>query len=259
MAIRLTVLGSGSAGNATCIEGGGARILLDAGFSCRQLVARLDAVGVEPQRIDAVVVTHEHSDHVRGAALFSRKYGVPVYCTAATSRAARLESDDGVTLRSVIPGEPFAFGDLRLTPFAVPHDAVQTIGCTIECNGARVGYATDLGHVSADVVSRLNDCDLLVLESNHDVDMVQSGPYPEAVKRRVLGRHGHLDNEASAGLASEVVSERTQQIVLAHLSGTNNRPDLAIQAAELRFDRDGRRMPALHPASQSEPSPWFNT
>ncbi len=257
MGIRLTVLGSGSAGNATCLEGSGVRLMVDAGFSCRQLSARLESVGIDPRRLDAVLVTHEHADHVRGAALFSRTYGVPVYCTPATDRAAGLSAHKGVTVRLIRPEEPFRLGDLDVIPFRVPHDAVETIGCIIESNGARVGYATDLGHVDESVQKKLKECDLLILEANHDVDMVQSGPYPEVVKRRVLGRHGHLDNESSAGLASDVASERTQRIVLAHLSRTNNSPELAMEAATRRFERDGRRMPRLHPAEQSVPSPWF--
>ena len=258
MALRLTVLGSGSAGNASCVEGGGARLLLDVGFSCRQLVARLKGVGVEPHRIDAALVTHEHADHVRGAALFSKTYGVPIYCTQATARASGLDGRADVTVRSITPGQPLTVGGLRVMPFRVPHDAAETVGCAIECDGARIGYATDLGHAAEGLQDRLADCDLLVLESNHDVEMVRAGPYPEIIKRRVLGRHGHLDNEASAGLASEVVSERTQRIILAHLSRTNNRPDLAISAARRRFERDGRRLPMLHAADQAAPSRWFD-
>ncbi len=258
MAIRLTVLGSGSAGNATCIEGDGSRLLLDAGFSCRQLTARLEAVGVAPASLAGIVVTHEHVDHVRGAALFSKLHEVPIYCTPFTARAAGLDGGDGAVLRSIASDEPFAVGGLRVNPFPVPHDAVETIGCTVECNGARIGYATDFGHVADSVRQGLDDCDLLILEANHDVAMLQDGPYPEQVKRRVLGWHGHLDNETSAGLASEVVSPRTGCIVLAHLSGKNNRPDLAMAAVQRRFERDGRRKPALYAAGQAAPSPWFD-
>lgn len=257
MAIRLTVLGSGSAGNATCIEAKGTRLLLDAGFSCRQLSARLEAVGIAPSALDGIVVTHEHVDHVRGAALFARKYGVPVYCIAATARAAGLDDADGVTLRSIVPDRSFPVGGLQVNPFPVPHDAVETIGCTVEFEGGRVGYATDFGHAADSVRQGLAGCDLIILEANHDVAMLRNGPYPEQVKRRVLGRHGHIDNETSAGLASEVASERTGCIVLAHLSAKNNRPDLALAAVGNRFDRDGRRKPGFYAAGQAEPSPWF--
>jgi phosphoribosyl 1,2-cyclic phosphodiesterase len=279
MAIRLRVLGSGSAGNATLIEGCGARLLLDAGFSCRELKQRLQGAGVEPHRLDGLVITHEHADHVRGAARFAATFGVPVYATAATGRAAGLDDDGhggprwsdaaGATrghgdrgkaagrFVEVAAGRAFAIGGLTLYPFAVPHDAVDTVGYVLEGEQERIGYATDLGHAPDGARQALRDCDLLMLESNHDVAMLQTGPYPAIVKQRVLSRHGHLDNEAAAELAGAVVSERTRLVVLAHLSRTNNRPDLALGAIRDRFARDGRRAPALRAAEQACASPWF--
>ncbi len=257
MAIRLVMLGSGSAGNATCIEGGDARILVDAGFSCRELTARLRGAGIEPQRLDAILITHEHADHARGAALFSRTYQVPVYCTSETFDAAHLDRQGVLAHNAVEAGRPFGIGGLTLNPFQVPHDAVNTVGYTVECEGRRIGYATDLGHSPEAVRRGLRDVDLLVIESNHDVEMLRSGPYPEVVKQRVLGRHGHLDNETAADLACEVASGRTRRVVLAHLSRTNNRPDLAVAATRLGFERQGRRPPLLHAAEQFAPSPWF--
>src|SRR5207245_3919836 len=189
-AMRLAVLGSGSAGNATCIDGGGARILLDAGFSCRDMAGRLRAVGIEPHRLDAIVLTHEHGDHVRGASLFSRTFKVPVLCTDETFRAAGLDGVGVYARHPVETGAAFAIGGMTIRPFPVPHDAVETVGYVVECEGARVGYATDLGHSTAAVRAGLLDCDLLMLEANHDVEMLLHGPYPETVKKRVLGRHG---------------------------------------------------------------------
>lgn len=257
MGIRLVVLGSGSAGNATLIEGGGARLLLDAGFSSRDLAARLLAVGVEPHRLDTVLVTHEHADHVRGASLFSRTHRVSVRCTARTLRAASLDRQGLHRHLPVEAGMPFVIGDLTITPFPVPHDAVDTVGYVFETNGTRVAYATDFGHAADAVRERLRDADILMLESNHDVDMLRTGPYPQVVKDRVLGRHGHLDNDTAAGLASEAATDRTARVVLLHLSRTNNRPDVALGTWRGRFDRDGRRAPALHAAAQDRPSPWF--
>jgi phosphoribosyl 1,2-cyclic phosphodiesterase len=262
MTFRMAVLGSGSAGNATCIEGGGARVLLDAGFSCRELAVRLQSVGVEPYRLDAILITHEHADHIRGAALFSQKHKVPVYCTAATFRAAGLQRAEvhghGVFAHvEVEAGRAFAIGGLGLLPFPVPHDAVDTVGYAVTCNEARLGYATDLGHQTAPIREALQDCDTLMLESNHDVGMLRSGPYPEVVKERVLGRHGHLDNETAAALLCDVATERTRRVVLAHLSRTNNRPALALQAARGEFERRGRRAPDIQPAVQASPSGWM--
>jgi phosphoribosyl 1,2-cyclic phosphodiesterase len=255
MAIRLAVLGSGSGGNATCIEAGGVRLLLDAGFSCRGLVQRLRLVGIEPESIDAVLLTHEHADHLGGAAAFGRSFNVPIYCTPATARAAMLDAEE-CAVRPVTPGAPFDVGPIAVQPFAVPHDAVQTVGFALHHGGARVGYATDLGHSPQGVLDPLRDCDLLIVESNHDVDLLSWGPYPESVKRRVLGRHGHLGNEQAADLLGEVVGKRTQAVVLAHLSRTNNRPDLALGAARRALRARGP-LPRLFAAEQSRPSPWF--
>jgi len=255
--MKVSVLGSGSAGNATCVEVDGTRILLDAGFSCREIAARLRAVGVEPHRVDAIVITHEHADHIKGAALFSRTHKVPVYCAPETFRAASLDRQGVQAHVPVETGVPFEIGGLRLRPFRVPHDAVETLGFTVESNGSRVGYATDLGHWPDAVREAIRDCDLLVLESNHDVDLVRQGPYPEVVKDRVLGRHGHLDNGTAALLACAACTDRTAHLVLAHLSRTNNRPEIALRATREAFDRAGRPMPALHAAGQDAPSPWF--
>jgi phosphoribosyl 1,2-cyclic phosphodiesterase len=255
MAIRLAVLGSGSGGNATLIEGGGVRVLLDAGFSCRRLVQRLRFVGCEPDTIDAILVTHEHGDHVAGAARFSESFEVPIWCTRGTARAAGFDAD-GLDVRPVAAGGSFAIGDLAVRPFAVPHDAVETVGFVLEAGRSRLGYATDLGHGPDAVRDHLADCDLLILESNHDVDLVRAGPYPESLKTRILSRHGHLDNEGAADLLSAVARGRTRTVVLAHLSETNNRPALALEAAARRLAA-GRGAPRLHAAAQATPSPGF--
>ncbi|HYV84602.1 MAG TPA: MBL fold metallo-hydrolase [Patescibacteria group bacterium] len=255
MAIRLTVLGSGSGGNATLIEGGGVRILLDAGFSCRRLVQRLRFVGCEPDTIDALLITHEHADHVAGAARFSLSFEAPIWCTRGTARAAGFERD-GLDVRPVAAGQAFAIGDLAVRPFAVPHDAAETVGFVLEAGRSRLGYATDLGHGPDSVREQLAECDLLVLESNHDVDLVRGGPYPEALKTRILSRHGHLDNQSAADLLCAVAGGRTRTVVLAHLSETNNRPSLALEAAGRRLAAGGAA-PRLHAAAQATPSPWF--
>ena len=256
MAIRLAVLGSGSGGNATLVEGGGARVLVDAGFSCRRLVQRLRFVGVDPAAIDAILLTHEHGDHLAGAAAFAVSFGRPIYCTRGTAAAAG-HAADGVAPVIVRDGEPFAIGAMQVRPFAVPHDAAETVGFVIEAGGARAGYVTDLGHGPEEVRAPLRGADLLVVESNHDVEMLRHGPYPEHVKARVLGRHGHLDNEMSADLLGDVASGATRAIVLAHLSATNNQPALALAAARRRLGRGAHPVPVLHPAAQERPSPWF--
>ena len=256
MAIRLATLGSGSGGNATLVEGGGARVLIDAGFSCRRLVQRLRFVGVDPAAIDAILLTHEHGDHLAGAAAFATSFGKPIYCTRGTAAAAGFAAD-GVAPILVRDGEPFAIGALAVRPFAVPHDAAETVGFVVEAGGARAGYVTDLGHDPETVRAPLRGADLLVVESNHDVAMLREGPYPEHVKARVLGRHGHLDNETSAAILADVAGRTTRAIVLAHLSATNNQPALALAAARRRLGRGAFPVPVLHPAAQETPSPWF--
>jgi phosphoribosyl 1,2-cyclic phosphodiesterase len=266
MALRLAVLGSGSGGNATLIEGGGARILVDAGFSCRGLVQRLRYVGVEPEEIDAILITHEHGDHLGGAAAFAASFGVPIYCTRGTARAAGLT---GEPRRAPVPGEPavpvahpveagraFDIESLTVRAFGVPHDAVETVGFIVTDGNTQSGYATDLGHVPPAVRDWLKDCDLLVMEANHDVGMLRAGPYPESVKERVLSRHGHLDNLAAADLLCDVACERTRTVVLAHLSRTNNHPDIALDAVRRRFAEHGRRSPVLMAADQARPMGW---
>jgi len=203
MAIRLATLGSGSGGNATLVEGGGVRVLVDAGFSCRRLVQRLRFVGVDPASVDAILLTHEHGDHLAGAAAFAASFGAPIYCTRGTAAAAGFAAD-GVTPVLVRDGEAFAIGTMQVRPFAVPHDAAETVGFVLEAGGVRAGYVTDLGHDPESVRSPLRGADLLVVESNHDVDLLRAGPYPEHVKARVLGRYGHLDNEASAAILADV-------------------------------------------------------
>ncbi|HUD73171.1 MAG TPA: MBL fold metallo-hydrolase [Dongiaceae bacterium] len=256
MAIRLATLGSGSGGNATLVEGGGVRVLVDAGFSCRRLVQRLRFVGVDPASVDAILLTHEHGDHLAGAAAFAASFGAPIYCTRGTAAAAGFAAD-GVTPVLVRDGEAFAIGTMQVRPFAVPHDAAETVGFVLEAGGVRAGYVTDLGHDPESVRSPLRGADLLVVESNHDVDLLRAGPYPEHVKARVLGRYGHLDNEASAAILADVAGRATRAIVLAHLSATNNQPALALAAARRRLGRGAHPVPTLHPAAQEQPSPWF--
>jgi phosphoribosyl 1,2-cyclic phosphodiesterase len=164
---------------------------------------------------------------------------------------------DDCEVRAIVAGTPLHLDGVRIEPFAVPHDAVETVGYVLEAGGARLGYATDLGHAPSGVRDRLRGCDLLILESNHDVDLLRQGPYPETVKQRVLSRHGHLDNEEAADLLRDVALDGTRSVILAHLSHTNNRPDLALLAVRRRFAVHGRTPPSLHAAEQARPSRWF--
>lgn len=253
----MTILGSGSAGNATLVRRGGRALLLDAGLSARQLERRLAACGQDPKEIDALVISHEHSDHVKGASVFSRRHRVPVHGSPESREAAGRHLEELYGFEPLEAGQELDLGALRLRPFPVPHDAVCTYGFVVEGGGLRAGYATDLGHVNGLVRERLRGAHLLVLEMNHDPLMLREGPYPWPVKQRVLSRHGHLSNEAAAAALPELVGEETRAVFLAHISETNNDPDLVLSTASqaLAEERVARPGLELFVARQDRPSP----
>lgn len=255
--MRITVLGSGSRGNAVVVESGGRRVLLDAGFSCRQLETRMRACDVDPDTIDALLLTHEHSDHVRGAERFCRVHGVPVFGTAGTLEETELADEArrrAVTLRSGVPTEIGAF---QVEPFAIPHDAREPVGLVLEDpSGRRLGLAGDLGSCSRLAWARLVEVDLLLLETNHDLEMLRSGPYPWHLKQRVAGRHGHLSNGDAAEGLPELLSDRLDWVVLYHLSQTNNLPALAADVIGEVLDREGCRA-RVAVTEQDRPTPWL--
>lgn len=226
-------MASGSSGNTTLVRSGGTSVLIDLGVSTRRLNALLSEVGVPPQSIDAVLLSHGHSDHTCGLVPFARKRGLAVFASRATfgevGSISELCSENVHYFESDVA---FQLGDLRITPFPVPHDSADPAGFTIEDSRARVGFATDLGSESAAVLGGLAGCDCLVLESNHDEDMLVKGPYPPFLKRRVNGPLGHLSNRHAARLLRQLGHDGLRYLVLAHLSRTNNHPALALRAAE---------------------------
>jgi phosphoribosyl 1,2-cyclic phosphodiesterase len=318
--VRFTVLASGSKGNSTIVCGGRTHILVDAGLSCRELFRRMKLAGEDPATLDAIVITHEHQDHINGLAITARKLGIPVYFTEATHRAwmrwltprrqmtytqwlelsrkqaaereaepeavaveaAADESDPEEAEVDCLPdsagqpkssspdlgtipgsdpvapddqppaeipplkrdptwlpaveyfraGEPFSIGDIALSPFTIPHDAADPVGFVLSSEGVRMGFATDLGYIPPNVKEQLRALDLLLLESNHDLEMLRDGPYPWSVKQRVLSRVGHLSNEATAEFLSTAYDGQAAYVILAHLSENNNLPELARVAAE---------------------------
>lgn len=223
--MRFASLGSGSRGNALIAEAGGTRMLVDCGFGLRDAVTRLARLGVEPETLSGILVTHEHDDHVGGVARLAGRYRIPVYLTHGTLQAA---GDFGQAEVTVIdPHQRMAINDLEVEPFPVPHDAREPVQYVLGDGARRLGVLTDLGEPTAHVVQVLKECDALVLECNHDPGLLESGPYPPSLKRRIAGRLGHLDNPASARLLSQLDGRRLRHVVAAHLSETNNRPDLA--------------------------------
>ncbi len=306
--VRFTVLASGSKGNSTVVSGGRTRILVDAGLSCRELFRRMKLVDEDPTTLDAIIITHEHQDHVNGLAVTARKLGIPVYFTEPTHRAwarwltprrqmtyaqwlelcrkqaaerqaesaspepsdtdgecdpeeaaadGQLQAAAKPTTEELAPaavatelpslkedptwlpaveyfeaGQPFSIGDISLSPFTIPHDAADPVGFVFTVEGVRMGFATDLGYISPNVKEQLRRLDVLLLESNHDLEMLRDGPYPWAVKQRVLSRVGHLSNDAAAEFLTGGYDGQAAYIILAHLSENNNLPELARVAAE---------------------------
>jgi phosphoribosyl 1,2-cyclic phosphodiesterase len=256
--LRLVVLGSGSGGNAVVVESGGARVLVDAGFSCRELERRMRAVGLDPDSIDALLLTHEHEDHVRGAGRFALRHHVPVWATKGTLAGTELPADVVARVSILDSGRPVEIaGQFAVEPFAIPHDAREPVGFVLEDrSGRRVGIAGDLGCRSKLAWARLVELDLLVLEANHDLDMLRCGPYPWALKQRVAGRHGHLSNvEASDGLP-ELLSARLRAIVAYHLSRVNNTGALAAATLGEALDRAGS-LAAVVVSDQFQPTSWL--
>ncbi len=237
MAVTVSILASSSSGNSAFLSTGATRILVDAGLSRRETFARLAAIGQDPQQLSAILITHEHCDHVAGLPALARALRIPVYLTALT--APRIDWGETVPeVRTFQAGSAFAIGDIEVTSFTIPHDAVDPVGFRFEAEGRSIGIATDLGYVPESIKWHLRHTDFLLLESNHDLDMLKVGPYPWSVKQRVMGRMGHLSNEVASQFIQHDLSDQTQTLVLGHLSEQNNYPDLvrliATQALEQR-------------------------
>jgi phosphoribosyl 1,2-cyclic phosphodiesterase len=229
--MRFRSLGSGSAGNSTLIEASqgitSTRLLVDAGFSVRELVRRLARAGCAPEEVDAVFITHEHGDHIGCALAFAARYRLPLIMSRGTWRAVGNADFDSTLLRIAKSAEILALGDLELRPFAVPHDASEPLQLTLSDGTARLGIVTDLGCASDDVAAELAGCQALLLECNHDEAMLRAGPYPPMLKKRILGSHGHLSNAAAADLLARCRHAGLATIAAAHLSERNNSPELA--------------------------------
>ncbi|MHB8302947.1 MAG: MBL fold metallo-hydrolase [Acidobacteriaceae bacterium] len=328
--VRVTVLASGSKGNCTVVATNKTRILLDAGLSCREIVKRMRFSGEDPERLDAVLITHEHQDHVQGLSVLARRWNLTVFATEAThaawrrwmtprrtmgfaawlemrrqqqftsaqpvdgenpeerpvglhTLAAQCEGGSAETPPEVAPnaepdeelivptpgsndpaylpaveyfraGISFEIGDIRVTPFTIPHDAVDPVGFVLEAEGMRIAIATDLGYVPPNVRMHLQGADLLMIESNHDVEMLRDGPYPWAVKQRVLSRVGHLSNDAVGEYLAKEYDGGARFVVLAHISESNNLPELARICAERALqDRMGLLANRVLLASQTVP------
>ncbi|MFW6080269.1 MAG: MBL fold metallo-hydrolase [Desulfosalsimonas sp.] len=226
--LSVCVLASGSTGNCIYVSSGQTSVLFDAGLSGVRIEKRMKQCGIRPEDIDAIVVSHEHGDHVTGVGVLSRRYGLPVYINPATQKALSGQLGSIKNFCTFECGAFFSINDLMIRPFTVSHDAAEPAGFTVENSAGKIGIATDLGFAPAMVRHHLTDCDLLVLEANHDQEMLEHGPYPWPLKQRIKGRSGHLSNEAARDLLMEVMNERLEHVILAHISETNNTPEKAL-------------------------------
>ena len=239
--MRLIVLGSGSTGNVLYIESGATSALVDCGLSAKETARRMTEAGLDPTKLSAVVITHEHTDHMKGARVFCSTAEVPVYMSEATRVECKF-ADDGEKIpwgQTITSSEPFDVGCLNFYPFSIPHDGVDTFAFTVESAGIKVGVVTDLGHISQLVSERLRGSTLVVIESNHDRDMLKVAPYPWSVKQRIASNVGHLSNDETARWIRHDFDGQAEFLVLAHLSRHSNHPELARLSALQALDYHG--------------------
>lgn len=228
--MRVCLLASGSKGNSIFVEAGASKVLIDAGLSASELLRRLALIGVAADELDAILISHEHTDHIRGAGTLARKLKIPLLVNYPTchASAASIGKTEVVEFES---GYPFTFNDLLIDPFVITHDASDPVGFLIECSEGKMGMATDLGIATRLVKEKLKGCRALVLEFNHDEELLVNGPYPWPLKQRIKSRHGHLSNSESAELLDCVLHAELEGVFLAHLSEVNNDPAIALDAA----------------------------
>jgi phosphoribosyl 1,2-cyclic phosphodiesterase len=231
------MLASGSKGNAIYISNGETSILIDAGLTGIEIERRMASQGLAMTEISAIIVSHEHSDHIRGVGVLARKHDLPVFISSKTRQAAAapLGRIDKISLFSC--GSDFTIEGLRIRPFSTSHDADDPVGFTIGCDGKKIGIATDLGIATAMVKEHLKECCCIVMEANHDLKMLEDGPYPWPLKQRIRSRTGHLSNESSKELLMDVIHDGLKHVILAHLSETNNTPEKALSVVTERLNR----------------------
>jgi phosphoribosyl 1,2-cyclic phosphodiesterase len=251
--MRFASLGSGSDGNGLIVEAGGTRVLVDCGFTLTETVTRLGRLGLAPGDLAGILVTHEHDDHVGGVARFARRYDLPVHLTYGTLVALGAAASMMPRVSLIDSHTPFAIGDLEIHPYPVPHDAREPSQFVFSDGDRRLGLLTDTGDSTPHIERMLSGIDALVLECNHDLELLMNGSYPPTLKRRISGRYGHLDNETAARILSGIDCSRLQHFIAAHLSAQNNTPALARAAVAAALNCDGAWVGI---ATQSEGLAW---
>jgi phosphoribosyl 1,2-cyclic phosphodiesterase len=228
--MRFASLGSGSEGNALLVAAHQTQVLMDCGFGLQDTIARLARLGVSPEQLSGIVVTHEHGDHISGVARLARKFNLPVWLTHGTLRSQPQAFADTVQVREINPHLSFLIGGIEIIPYPVPHDAAEPVQFVFSDGARRLGVLTDTGCSTAHIEQMLSGCHALVLECNHDIGMLMNGDYPPSLKQRVGGRFGHLNNQESAGILAKLDVSKLQHLIAAHLSRKNNTPELAVRA-----------------------------
>ena len=257
---HVTMLGSGSAGNATLVVAGQTRVLIDAGLSARQIQRRLEQIGYSFEELDGVLLTHEHQDHAGAIGVLARKFQTPVYCNSLTAEAlTHLFPGQNLCTKIFQTGGEFRIKDVQVETFQVPHDAVEPVGYSLRFGNQSVGFLTDLGQTTKLAMQRVRDAHTLIIETNHDEKLLQEcTKRPWSVKQRILSRHGHLSNHAAAKVIADLASESLKQVILCHLSRDCNNADLATATVDsVLRERGLRDLPKLFCASQAEVTPTF--
>ncbi len=230
MAIQFCSLASGSSGNCHFLTDEESSILIDAGLSGKQIQGKLQEISKDPNRLSAILISHEHSDHIQGAGILSRRFNIPIYANEGTwlgmeSKLGKLSSEN---IKVFNTAKCFNIGDIQIKPYSISHDANEPVGFCLEGQGIKISIATDLGHMTEAITSEIKDSHLVVLESNHDVEMLKAGSYPYYLKRRILSNEGHLSNDAAGYAIVDLVKHNVKNVLLAHLSKENNFPELAM-------------------------------
>ena len=253
---KISVLASSSSGNCALVATERTRLLVDAGLSRKETFERLESIGADPHSLSAILITHEHSDHIAGLQVIAKKLRIPVYLSRLTAPAIAWSEDYAPPLELFAAGSAFTIGDIDVTSFTIPHDAQDPVGFSFRAQGLKISIATDLGYMPDSVRFHLRGSDVLLLESNHDLEMLKVGPYPWAIKQRIMGRNGHLSNEVACSFIRDDLDTRTSTLILGHLSAQNNHPEIVrLMAAQAL---DGRSLfTRLVIAEPSQPTETF--
>jgi phosphoribosyl 1,2-cyclic phosphodiesterase len=254
VSVQFTILGSGSNGNCAYLECGNTRLLIDAGFSAKQIRERLASLGRAPENLSGILLTHEHTDHTNGLGTLCSKVPIPIYCNRLTKEAVELQFKTKFDFRIFSTGASFELGEIGVETFSVPHDAYDPVGFVLAGHNCRIGFLTDLGHATKLVMERVRSSNVLVLETNHDMKLLQDDlKRPWSVKQRILSRHGHLCNDAAANVVEELLSAELRHVYLGHLSRDCNKPELAYRIVTERLVKTAATHVTVRSTSQDLP------